>query len=152
MPTPRGFVPRPRRHGIVAQEVDGETLLYVEETHQASCLNGPAARIWALCDGGRTLEAISTEAQMAPDVVERAIRELGEAGLLDNVDELPPSFNRSRRRMLVAGLAALPVILLVTAPRAAHAGSPCTPNGAECNINTPPCCNNTPCPPAGGTC
>ncbi len=152
MPTPRGSVPRRRRHGIVAQEVDGETLLYVEETHQAACLNGPAARIWALCDGTRTLEAISAEAQMAPEVVERAIREFGAAGLLENVNHLPPPVNRSRRQMLAAGLAAIPVVLLVTAPRAAHAGSPCTPNGAECNINTPKCCSGTPCPPTGGTC
>ncbi len=42
MPVPRAFVPQPRRRGVVSQEVDGETLLYVEETHQASSLNWPS--------------------------------------------------------------------------------------------------------------
>jgi hypothetical protein len=154
MSTPRAFVPRPRRHGVVTQEVDGETLLYVEETHQASCLNGPAARIWALCDGERTLEAIAAGAKMAPEVVAQAVRELGEAGLLENADGLPPRVNLARRRMLVGvGLAAIPIVLMVTAPEARAASSQCTPGGSICGPQEPPCCTGTTCTPGPtGTC
>ncbi len=152
MSNPRAFVPRPRREGVVTEHVEGDTLLYVGATHQALCLNASAARIWALCDGERTVETIATAAKLDRDMVARAIGQLGEAGLLDNSVDLPPLVSLRRRRMLTAGLAAIPIILLVTAPKAAHAGSACTPNGAECNINTPKCCNNTPCPPTGGTC
>jgi hypothetical protein len=150
MSTPRAFVPRPRRRGVVSQQVDGETLLYVEATHQASCLNAPAARIWALCDGVRTLEQIASNAGLDADVVAQAISDFGEAGLLEN-DATPRAADVTRRRMLGVGLAAIPLILMVTAPTAAHAGSPCTPTGAECGAGVPPCCNGNPCV-GGGTC
>lgn len=152
MSLPRAFVPRPRRHGVVSQEVDGETLLYVEETHQASCLNPPAVRIWRLCDGERTVEQIAAQLQLGGELVAQAIVSLGAAGLLENADALPPGVNLARRRMVSVGLVAVPLILLVMAPTAAHAGSPCTPNGAECGMGIPPCCNGAPCPPTGGTC
>jgi hypothetical protein len=151
MSTPRAFVPRPRHRGVVSQEVDGETLLYVEATHQACCLNAPAVRIWALCDGVRTLEQIAESTSLESEVVAQAVRDFGEAGLLENRAELPRVPNLARRRMLGVGLAAIPLILMVTAPTAAHAGSPCTPNGAECGVGVPPCCNNNPCL-GGGTC
>ena len=140
----------------MAQEVDGETLLYVEATHQASCLNGPAARIWALCDGERTVEAIAAGGGMDPDVVAQAVKQLGEAGLLENGAEAPAGVDLRRRRMLVGvGLAAIPIILMITAPKAAHAASPpCTPLGGECgNGGTQSCCQGLTCsPPVNGTC
>jgi hypothetical protein len=146
MSSPRAFVPRPRSRGLVSQVVDGETLLYVEETHQASCLNAPAARIWELCDGERTVEAISAGAKLDPDVVAQALRQLGEAGLLENAAGLPPGVDLSRRRMLVGvGLAAIPIILLVTAPEARAAGSLCTPVTDHCDVGLPPCCNKGTC-------
>jgi len=138
----------------VAQEVDGETLLYVEATHQASCLNGPAARIWALCDGERTVEAIAAGAEMDPDVVQQAVKQLGEAGLLENAAEAPAGVDLRRRRMLVGvGLAAIPIILLVTAPTARAATSQCTPPGSICGPQEPPCCTGSTCQPGPtGTC
>jgi hypothetical protein len=152
--TSRAFVPRPRRQGVVTQEVDGETLLYVEETHQASCLNGSAARIWALCDGERSLESIAASAKMGPDVVVQAVKQLGDAGLLENAAGLPPAVDLSRRRMLVgAGLAAIPIILMITAPKARAASSQCTPRFSICGPQEPPCCTGTSCQPGPtGTC
>jgi hypothetical protein len=146
MSTPRALVPRPRRQGVVSQEVDGETLLYVEATHQASCLNAPAARIWALCDGERTVEAIASSARMDPEVVAQALKQLGEAGLVENTAGLPPGVDLSRRRMLVGvGLAAIPIILLVTAPEARAAASDCIQPGQACNPTTPDACCSGKC-------
>jgi hypothetical protein len=98
MSTARAFVPRPLRRGLVSQEVDGELLLYVEATHQASALNTSASRIWALCDGARTVGVISQMTDIWPDVVIAAIRRFAEAGLLENALDFP-SVNLSRRRI-----------------------------------------------------
>jgi hypothetical protein len=148
----RAFIPRPLRRGIVSQEVESELLLYVEATHQASALNASAARIWALCDGARAVERIAVEADLSADVVMTAVRELANAGLLENGAELR-SANVIRRRALIAvGLAATPVILMILAPKAAAAASGCV-NGT-CTLGQICCSTGNLCPsgPGGGTC
>jgi hypothetical protein len=155
MTTRRAFVPRPRRQGVVTQEIDGETLLYVEETHQASCLNPSAARIWALCDGQRTVEAIASGANIDPDVVAHALGHFAESGLLENSPGAADSMSLSRRRVLMGvGFAAIPVILMVTAPKARAAAS-CTDGtnngGVPCNNTTHLCCHGL-CNESFGTC
>jgi hypothetical protein len=153
MSSVRAFVPRPRSRGITVQEVDGETLLYVEETHQASCLNASAARIWNLCNGQRNTVDIAAGAGLHPDVVAQVLKEFGHAGLLENSVSSPLAIDVSRRRLLVGvGLAAIPVVLLVTAPKARAAGSLCTPIGDHCDSGTPPCCNNGTCVPGPNMC
>ncbi len=154
MPTPRAFVPRPRQKGVVTEVVDGETLLYVEDTHQASCLNAPAARIWALCDGKRTVEAIAAGARLDVDVVAHALGHFFESGLLENTPGEAARVNLSRRRVLVGvGLAAIPIILMVTAPDA-RASTSCATGlnngGAPCSAAVP-CCAGL-CDEATGFC
>jgi hypothetical protein len=148
----RAFVPEPRRHGVVSQQVDGETLLYVEDTHQASALNGPASRIWALCDGRRSVESIAGETELLPDVVAKAIKEFADAGLLENPQELPATLSRRR---VVAGVGlALPIILMVMAPGAkAAASTPCIPPGSTCTVGGS-CCSDpgVQCSNIGGKC
>jgi len=107
MSSARAFVPRPLRQGVVTQKVDGETLLYVERTHQASCLNAPAARIWALCDGERTVGAIAAGAGLEPEVVAHALGHFANAGLLENTPNQ------------------IPIVLMVMAPEARAAASNC---------------------------
>lgn len=130
----RAFVPRPRRRGVVSQDVDGETLLYVEATHQALALNAPASRIWHLLDAERSVGALSTATDLAPALVLAALRQLSEAGLLENGDELPLRRSMTRRRLLAdAALAAIPVVLLIVAPGAAEA---CSTTGCSCTTNS----------------
>lgn len=142
MPVSRDFVPQPRRRGVVSQEVDGETLLYVEETHQASSLNGPASRIWALCDGARPAQAIADEADLRTDVVLNALKQFADAGLLENGAELQ-KVNVARRLLVGAALAG-PVVLMVMAPRAAAAAS-CIQSGNTCQQFIDTCCSTGPC-------
>jgi hypothetical protein len=152
MSSVRAFVPRPRSRGVASQEVDGELLLYVEETHQASCLNAAAARIWELCDGGRTVDEIATRATLDPDIVAHAVKQLSAAGLLDNSINSRLAVDPTRRRMLMGvGLAAIPIILLITAPNARAASSECTPVGDMCTGQVPCCGEVSPCVP-GTTC
>jgi hypothetical protein len=67
---------------------------------------------------------------------------------------LAPGVDLSRRRMLVGvGLAAIPIILMITAPEARAATSQCTPTGSICSPQEPPCCSGSTCTPGPtGTC
>lgn len=144
MAHPSGFVPRRRTHGLVSEEIDGETLLYVEATHRAFCLNPAAAQVWAAIDGTSDAAAIARRTGLDAALLSGTLREMGEAGLLDQpAEEWPsPGVDLSRRRMVRAGLVAIPFILAITVPRAAEAASACTvglPGGPACSPTTP-CC------------
>jgi hypothetical protein len=149
MLTPRAFVPRPRRQGVISQELDGELLLYVEENHRASSLNSSASRIWALCDGQRAASAIAVETEVGSDAVLATLRQFADAGLLENGSELP-SVNLSRRRMLGRVGIAGPVILMVMAPLAKAAAS-CVVSGT-CTPGQTCCSTLNPCPIETLTC
>jgi hypothetical protein len=153
--SPSGFVPRRRATGLVSEQLDGETLLYVEATHRAFCLNPAAAEVWKAIDGSRDVASIARATSIAPEHVGRTLREMSEAGLLDRpVEELPmPAIHVSRRQMVRAGLVAIPFILAITVPRAAEAASNCTvglPGGPACSP-TKPCCAGI-CNESLGTC
>jgi hypothetical protein len=149
MLTSRAFVPRPRPQGVISQELDGELLLYVEETHRASSLNASAARIWMLCDGQRAAGAIAVEAELGSEVVLAALRQFADAGLLENASEVP-SVDLSRRRMLRTVAIAGPAVLIVMAPLASAACSlgPSGAPGAPC-VSGATCCS-TVCEPITG--
>ena len=136
----------------MCEELDGETLLYVEATHRAFCLNPAAARVWESIDGARDLAAIARRTAIDPGLVGATLRELGESGLLAEVPELP-AVDLSRRRLVRAGLVAIPFIIAITVPRAAEAASACTvglPGGPACSPTTP-CCSGL-CNENLGTC
>ncbi len=147
MASSEGFVPRRRPTGIVTEHLDGEVLLYVEATHRAFCLNPAASRVWESIDGTRDVAAIARQASMDPELVGSTLREMGDAGLLTEVPDLP-AVDLSRRRLVRAGLVAIPLILAITVPRAAEAASCVTGlPGPACDANHP-CCTGL-CSPAG---
>jgi hypothetical protein len=149
MLTARAFVPRLLRRGVISQELDGELLLYVEETHRASSLNASAARVWALCDGKRSAAMIAVEANLDTDVLMATLRQFAKAGLIENGDEIARfTANLSRRKVLVGVGLAVPVILMVMAPGAAAAAS-CVQPGQACTAGT--CCIGN-CSITTGTC
>jgi len=149
---PCSFVPRRQPVGLVCEELDGETLLYVEATHRAFCLNPPAARVWESIDGIRDVAAIARRTAIGPELVAATLAEMGDSGLLAEVPELP-RVDLSRRRLVRAGLVAIPLILAITVPRAAEAASACTvglPGGPACSP-TVHCCSGL-CNENLGTC
>lgn len=146
MSIPHGLLPRARHRGIVSQTISGETLFYVEDTHQASCLNSSAALILSLCDGNRTVAAIAVEARLDVEVVAHALAHLAESGLLENPPQRALATNLSRRRMLAGvALVAIPTILLVTAPDARASASTCTAPNSSCSPLTPETCCSGEC-------
>ncbi|HET9314430.1 MAG TPA: PqqD family protein [Vicinamibacteria bacterium] len=153
MASSSGFVPRRRPDGLVTENLQGETLLYVEATHRAFCLNPSAARVWDAIDGRRDVTAIARQVDLDGDLVLGTLHEMGEAGLLASVAGLSaPGVDLSRRRLVRAGLVAIPFIVAITVPRAAEAAS-CTaglPTGPRCTPATP-CCTGI-CNIPTGTC
>jgi hypothetical protein len=138
--------PKARQDRLLVQELDGETLVYDERNHRAHCLDARAGRVWALCDGTRTLPEISRaygEGAQGEAVVNWTVAELGKAHLLD--ESGASDFKALSRRTLVkqVGLAAIPLILAVTAPRARAAVSSCANAGQPCT--TKPCCPGLTC-------
>lgn len=126
--------PQARTDHVLVEEMDGETLVYDLETHDAHCLNPSAAAIWRRCDGGTTVREMVPllSAQGLPEeetVVWMALSRLEKAGLVDPV-ALPGAKSRySRKEVLrVLGAAAamtllLPAVDSVVAPLAAQAAS-----------------------------
>jgi hypothetical protein len=143
---PNAFLPKARTRGIVVERIDGETLVYVEETQRALCLNPPAARILALCNGTRTPETIALEVELETSVVSHALWHLAESGLLKSPPPRLRASDLSRRRVLIGvGLAAIPIVLMVTAPEARASASNCTMPGTTCSPLTPQTCCSGEC-------
>lgn len=129
--------PRARSEGLVITDQSDETLVYDEVRHKAHCLNRTAAFVWQHCDGQ------TDEAELAmlvrrefgvtegeEDLVALALDELNRAKLL--VDGVKPATDRMllRRQLLktaLVGLAAVPVVLTVLAPRAMASASTAPP-------------------------
>ena len=150
MASSSGFVPRRRPRGLLTEHLESEVLLYVEPTHQAFCLNPAAARVWESIDGARDVAAIARETSLDSELVGSTLREMGEAGLLVEVPDFP-KVDLSRRRLVRAGLVAIPLILAITVPRAAEAASCVTGlPGTPCDA-THVCCTGT-CNIPAGTC
>ena len=76
-------VPAARTIDLVTTESKDEVLVYDQTVHHIHHLNASAAKVWRLCDGERTVSEIATEARMAEEAVQLALRTLEEAQLLD---------------------------------------------------------------------
>ena len=137
------YSPKTRSTRIFVQELPDELVVYDVERNEVHCLNGTAARVWALCDGKSTVAEIAQqlgsdlEPQAAETLVWCALDQFAEKHLLEEVMVSPSALYRpadmSRRQMMLrAGLvvALLPVVDSIMAPPAALAQSPapgCTP-------------------------
>jgi hypothetical protein len=132
-----------RRDGLIVQDVSGENLVYDADSTAAVALNLPATRVFALCDGTRSVDQIvaylgAEEPAMSADAVKLALVDLVEADLID----APPVEPSSTRRQLlvklgVAAAITLPAVELITAPTAAAAGSNGVPQPAPAPVPAP---------------
>ena len=138
------YSPKTRSTRLFVQELPDELVVYDVERNEVHCLNGTAARVWALCDGKNTVAEIAQllGSDLAPQAAETlvwlAIDQFAEKHLLEEVVASPPALYRPadmtrRQMMLQAGLIVglLPVVDSIIAPPAALAQSPapgCTPS------------------------
>jgi hypothetical protein len=138
--------PIARSSDVVVQPLNDEVLIYDVLTNKAFSLNETSARVWNSCDGNNTVDDIIKEIGYE-NVVRLALADLEENSLLDaTTSDLGLLSRTSRRELMISiakgSLAALPVILAVTAPTAAQTAS-CLPIGALCGSSSQCCINNS---------
>ena len=151
--------PVARKDGLLVRELPGEVLVYDAETKEAHCLNDTAASVWKQCDGRTSVPEIAANlsatlgAAVDEDIVWLALEDLWQRNLLvgdpASTDEAAMSRLQLLRRTGIAAAVAVPLVMSVVAPTAAHAAS-CIPSGQSCTQGQT-CCPNTPCP-GGGVC
>jgi len=124
------------RGQLVWEWVGDELLIYDRRTELAHALSADAAAVWERCDGQRTTAQLARELKLAPTIVEQALAELRESGLL----EQPVADRVSRRTVLRrtarasgAVLIAAPLISTVLIPPAtAFASGTCATPDEDC--------------------
>lgn len=179
MSEPLGFLPEARRDGIIRKEVDGELLVYDLTRDKAHCLNESAAAIWKRCDGRTSTKEIAASlakevgGTVDEHVVWLALADLRRTHLLEEPKPTVPSEdgNNSRKKQknnqwpnVMLGMSrreavkriglgaaiALPVVISITAPTAAQAGSPSKASGENCTSSAE--CISGGCDPTSGKC
>ncbi len=148
-------LPVARRKNLIVKELPDETLIYDLDSDEAHCLNQTAALVWKNCDGETTVPALcgllelEASSPVAPEVVWLALDQLYKFRLLEQSPARPAHLAGIKRRELIKriGLVALtlPVIMSVSAPTSAQAGSPCSCNTANCRPTGCPCMQNVNC-------
>ena len=70
----------PRKLDLTKREIDSDLILHDPQTGSVHCLNSVAGVVWALCDGTRDPETITTEIasqfQKAPSAIANDIKEV----------------------------------------------------------------------------
>lgn len=153
--------PKARTDGVLVEEMDGETLVYDLETHDAHCLNPAAALVWKRSDGRTRVRDIVPRLREVglPEeeaVVWMALSRLEDAGLVGPVT-LPGHKRAFSRKEVLRALGAtaamtlvLPAVESVVAPLAAQAASCITLAACQALPKTkcgglPICTNRTLC-------
>lgn len=153
--TTDAIVPAARVEGLTWADAGEDLVIYDAEPMHYHSLNATAAAVWRLCDGRRTVSRIAAETGFATPVVELAVADLGDLGLLQS-PETSWNAGMTRRRVLKlaaaggVGAVAIPVIASMTAPNAASAQSVgCVQRNGDCR-NGKICCAPATCQPSTG--
>jgi len=144
-----GVLPLTRTDNLVIRELDDETLVYDMERDKAHCLNQTAALVWKHCDGKTTAmqAARSLKTKLGTgvdaDVVWLAVKQLQKFHLVERAKNSPSVSRRELVLKYAPAALALPVIMSISAPAPAQAGS-CLPSGTPCPGSLP-CCSGFSC-------
>ena len=159
-------LPFSKRENILVQEFKNEVLIFDLTTNRAYCLNETLAKIWQHCDGVTTFEQLEKKFNFTGELITLALAELRKENLLKekirSADLTELSRRELTRRVGYSTACALPLILAVTAPEAAHAASGGVAPGSrgygqscaaapECGGAAPYCVNNTCCRQVAGS-
>lgn len=149
--------PLARTEGLIVQHLPDEVLVYDLDRHKAHCLNQTAALVWQHCDGEKDVAQIARrlskefKTEVGEDVVYLALEQLGKDHLLAERVALPAAMKGVSRRELMrrVGLAtavALPIVISIMSPTAAHAVT-CIASGATCSTTVVCCSTLATCTP-----
>lgn len=135
-------LPFARTDQLIVQEVPNEVLVYDLDRHKAHCLNRTSAIVWKHCDGQTTVGELARllEQEMnttvETDVVWLALKQLEKFHLLQ--ERVPQPKGISRRDLILKyapATLAVPLILSISSPTAAQAGSAPPPPADPCIAN-----------------
>ena len=123
-------LPAARSAGLIVTASEDELVIYDVAAKHIHHLNAVSAAVWQLCDGRRTVAevaAAATEtigARVDADAVAIAAAKLGDARLLVEAVAIPRMSRRIfGRRVAMAGAAAVPAVVSITAPHASASAS-----------------------------
>lgn len=126
-------LPKARTADLLEQEADQELLIYDLRINKAYSLNETLKNVFSGCSKRQSFDELKRRYKYTDDLIHFALDEL-EAN--DLIEDYRSSYfiGLSRREIIkkvgLATMAALPVIVGLTAPPAAHAASTC---GQSCN-------------------
>lgn len=126
--------PLARRDQLIVEDLLGECIVYDSNHKKAHSLNSTLTWIWHHCDGSTDVEEIALQFEKefgcadSLDVVLSGIQQLESANLLvstprEDTLSIPPGPVMSRRAVVAASSAVLPVIASILVPTAAAAKS-----------------------------
>jgi hypothetical protein len=149
------MLPRKRDEGLVVRKLEGDTLVYDRQRHQAHCLNRAAALVWHHCDGATSVADLASllhkhlKIPAEDTMVWLALDRLARANLLaERIERREDRYSRRDvARKLGVALVAVPLVMTILAPTAAEAASTCAP-GPPCNRGT--CTGTQTCTNVGG--
>jgi hypothetical protein len=120
--------PLARSEHLIVEEIADEILVYDSSVDVAHCLTPDAARVWSACDGTRPIDSLAAELGLSAERVEDALGELERCNLLERAPTLSGDGHTRRELSLRvakvgAAAAAVPLIVSVSAPTPAQAGT-----------------------------
>jgi hypothetical protein len=110
--------PVARTDELIVEELDGQVLIYDQQTDEAHCLSHAAAQVWRACDGENSREQLAAELGLDGAIVNRALAELEACGLLDGIPNAGVTRREATARFAKVGAAAAaaPLIYSVVSP------------------------------------
>ena len=123
-------LPAARNADLILTATDDELIIFDVEAEQIHHLDAVSAAVWQHCDGRRSMAEVAAAATDAlgarvdVDAVAIAAAKLDEARLLVEAVAIPRMSRRIfGRRVAMAGAAAVPAVVSITAPHASASAS-----------------------------
>jgi Coenzyme PQQ synthesis protein D (PqqD) len=128
------LIPNAKLDNIVVQEFSDEILIYNLKTNKAYSLNETTTLVWKNCDGAKSISQIAMEVEktinqkIPEDLVWLALENLKKENLISFEGDTNSAFKGFNRREAIkkvglATMAALPLLVSISAPTAANAQS-----------------------------
>jgi hypothetical protein len=132
------LLPAARTTDIIEQEAGNELAIYDLQTNKAYNLNETSKNVYRACNGKMTFEDLRSRYKYTDDLIYFALDELKANNLVEEHKSVHfAGINRREviKRVGLGTMIALPVIVGITAPKAAHAASGTASLGQACNNN-----------------
>lgn len=138
------ILPLARTQDVVVQELGEEILVYDLKIHKAFNLNETSSKVYQACDGKTTFEELKRRHKFTDDLIYLTLDQLKDENLIEDYQAKFAGVSRREviRKVGLATMIALPVIIGLTAPTAIQALS-CggtNPAGTVTCLNGQPDC------------